>query len=190
MRRVMLALVFLALPFAACGDGLFCPDDNCSPLLIPTLPPPEIPPPTSAESLVRAIEVIFNDNIRNAVERRQAYQDLFGPGLQCTDSDSCQTCLCTFIDPEAVGNIFRGQENGSIYSLSLVLTIEPAIHLDPPQPGREDWKLVPVPNIHLRLLYNPRKGLEVLDRQATVMVYPSADRGRWFIAEVLSSPRP
>ena len=155
----------------------------------PTIPSgpqaPEIPAPTSPENLVRAVEVIFNDTVRSASERLREYSNLFAPDFEFHDPPP----RYPFILEEARG-LFEGQESGDIYSLRASIVFKPAADLDPPEPGRENWKVMFASNIGFRLLMTPSDGYEENGGQAMILAYPTAGGSRWFIAEWFVLPRP
>jgi hypothetical protein len=187
MRRLKQFLIALALAVSACAEE--GPTN-----ILPGPPPPEIPPPTSPENLVRAIDVIFNDKVRDASERLREYKNLFDPEFvfhcQTVDGDSCRICPCRYFTIDGAEALFAAQDSGGIYELRLDLSFKPAIDLDPPQPGREEWKMVFVSNVDFQLLVTPQDGWRVTGGQAEILAYPSADRRRWFIGEWFSLPRP
>jgi hypothetical protein len=175
---------------AACAEG---------PPVEPGPEPPAIPPPTSPENLVRAIEVIYNDRVRSAAERVEAYAALLAPDFVYQPSPGdLLDCL-----PDGMGlglaheiaiheALFEAQASGEVEALELRITSQPAEDLEPPPPGREGWKRVAC-TIDLRLIAHPDHpagpDIRCLARRnglALLLAAPSADRSRWFIAEWVS----
>jgi hypothetical protein len=134
---------------------------------------------------VRAIEVIFNDTVRSASERHREYENLFAANFEFYDAPPDYP----FIIEEARG-LFEAEESGDIESLRADIDFKPAANLDPTQPGREDWKEVLVTNIHVRLMFNPNDGMEMIHGGATILAYPAPDGSRWFLGEWIVLPRP
>ena len=120
-RSLFVALAaLLALGFSGC---IFSPDEEPDP---PPPPPPEILPNTSPENLIKNLQTIYNDEVRNASERLIIYQDLFPPADEATDPElpgflflvGLRACLAgTRVDPSpvlavqsatSVGNVLEG----------------------------------------------------------------------------------
>ena len=161
--------------------------------------PPAIPPPTSPENLVKAIEVIFNDTLRSAGARVEEFGDLFAPDFRHfietigwdagwgLDQEIAQARI-----------LFEARDGGDIETLGLRIMHDPAGALYPPEEDREGWKEVFVTRLDLLLVRRP--GYEVpedvhwvrsgLAGQARIKFSPAPDGSRWFIAEWLELPRP
>ncbi len=181
------------LPLGGCDD-----DNPTDP--ISELPPPSIPPPTSPENLIEALQVIYNDPVRTAEERLEAYRSLFSPA----NHDSLPDFLFRFqpsdvapgedptwgLDAElqAHQNMFAAQTNRDIFSIELTIQYNPATELQFPEPGQENWREVFATNVFLRLMFNPQDGLLVDGGQAKFLCAP-AD-GRWYIVEWMDIARP
>ncbi len=160
-------------------------------------PFPTVPPPTSPENLIEALQVIYNDQVRSAAERLQAYQNLFAPA----DHDSLPGFIYRFhvggvgqqvwgLDSElqAHDNMFQAQANRDVLSLELSIQYELGTPLEFPEPGHENWQVIFATSVYLRLMFNPQDGLLVDRAQATFQCAP-AD-GRWYICDWEDLPRP
>ncbi len=152
-----------------------------------------IPPPSSPENLITALEIIYDDKVRGPSERLALYQDLLGPNFlfwfQEVDRETCG-CENWGRDEEiqAHHNIFQKQESGEIYSLRVDISSSPATDLDPPRPEKPGWKRVFASNVFLELLNDPNNGFQVNGGQAEFLTQPGS--GRWFIGEWTDLPRP
>jgi len=188
MRLPRLAIVLLAV--------VACKVDTST---APQLQPLELRPLTVPENLVSNIEVLYNDNVRTAAEKKAEYEKLLGPPAGC---DSCPSFIFDFQPKDEVNgtpdtwgrveeiqaqaNIFQAKANRQIRELRLQIEFLPAEDLnDPSRPG---WKEVFASNVHLRLLTTPSDGYDVHGAQAQFRVYPA--KGRWFIGEWIDLPRP
>ena len=192
----LLLALMLGLAMGVLSVG--CGDESTD----PTPPEPsEIPAPTSPENVVKSIEVIYNDDVRNAQERLDAYANLLSDG-NSTPSEAFIFKLQPgdIINglPPAWGRdaelaahraIFDAQAAGDIYSLELRITHDPAQDLTPPEIGRDGWKEVFATNVYLRLMFNTDDGLEVKGGQAN-FGFPPAANGQFKIAEWIDLPRP
>lgn len=183
-------LCFVTIALVACGD------DN------PTGPepqPPELRPLTAPENLIYNIQVLYNDTVRTAAERRIEYEKLLAPPAGC---DTCVAFLFDFQPSDEVSgtpdtwgrdqeiqanaNIFQAHANGGIFELTLAIQSLPAQDInDPEKPG---WKEIYATNVHLRLLTSPHDGFEMRHGQAQFRAYPA--QGRWWIGEWIDLPSP
>jgi hypothetical protein len=102
--------------------------------------------------------------------------DLFASDFEC----DCQPQY-PFL-PEEARQLFEKQESGKIYSMRADFTFDQAQDLDPPQPGREGWKMMSVSSLTLKLLNTPNDGHENASR-AMILARPAPGGTRWFIAE-------
>lgn len=191
-RLLILPLLATSIAFALCGVGcVFDPPPGPPPPPVP----PEIPAPTSPENLVLALEVIYNDKVRTATERRDAYANLLGPSFlfhfQAVDQPSCN-CENWGRDEEIAAheNIFQKQDSREIYSLQLDITFTPATNIDPADPNKPDslWQEVFATNVYLKLLTSPQDGFEVNGAQAEFHCHKG--NGRWYIGDWFDLPRP
>lgn len=145
------------------------------------------PAPTAPESLVAAIEVIYNDVTHGPEQRLEAYASLLVPEGHAT--------LPAFVfrspndiegffewgladELEAHRKLFAAQAGREV-EVALELPASPAQPIDP-QPGREGWMRVATRSARLRgWYYNPDGGTEVSLATQVFTVAP-AD-GRWYI---------
>ena len=185
------------LVFGALLVGLVaCEEDGPN---VPEPQPPELRPLTAPENLVSNIEILYNDTVRSATERRIEFEKLLAPPAGC---DTCRAFLFDFQpsdeasgtpdtwgrdqEIQANANIFQAHVNGDIYELTLAIQSLPAQDIsDPERPG---WKEIYATNVHLRLLLTPHDGFEILGGQAQFRAYPA--QGRWWIGEWIDLPRP
>lgn len=193
-----LLVISLLLSLPACDDEPTAPE---GPSLIP------IPSPTAPESLIAALEVIYNEAGRSAIERRDAYASLLFEGdppmtggfifrFQPSDIGTDPGGTGVPIPPSwgrseeiaAHERIFTAQEDSAIYSLILEIQHTEAEDIEPPEMGKEGWKRVFAFNVHLRLMFSPHDGLEVDGGQAEFDCAPVGDR--WSIGEWKDLPRP
>jgi hypothetical protein len=159
---------------------LGCTDKATEPELERSFPPP----PTAPESLVAAIEVIYNDRTHSTSERLTAYESLFDstflfwfrPDLYVPPTWPLSVELA------AHQNMFAAQDIGLVTSIELHIDYGAATDLDPPQPGREGWQEVFARAVHLRIMFDPYNGLEVVDDPAKFR-FPPPINGRYRIAE-------
>jgi hypothetical protein len=171
--------------------GPYQPVEVQEPLLSPTRP----------EYLIENLAIIYNDTLRSAAERQDAYGDLL---LAAGGEPPRPDFVFRFQDVDIQGglppswglaqeiaahsNLFAAQENGEVYSLELDVTYGDPEPLEPPQTGREDWREILATNVNLRLLFNPNDGIEVEGGQAEFQLAPFDDR--WYIAGWTDLPRP
>ncbi len=159
-----------------------------------------IPPPARPVDVIRAIEVIYSDQVRTAAERVAAYQGLLASDaaglpdftfkLQPADIMNGLPAAWGYATEVAVHEgIFGAQESGDVFSLTARLQLLPPSDPDPPVPGQEGWKQVFATNTYLRLMFSPNDGLEVNGGQAEFLVAPAA-AGRWYVAEWQDLARP
>jgi len=196
-QRVIVRLVLLlTLGLVLASGCIFSPKED------PPRPdpPPAIPEPITPEAVIEALQVIYNDQVRNALERRDLYENLFSPA----DHASVPGYIFRFqpIDVEpgeeptwgldselsAHENMFRAQENRDIFSLELTIQHTPPELLEFPPIGQEDWVRIFATNVFLRLMFNPQDGLLVDGGQAEFLLAP-AD-GRWYLVDWKDLPRP
>ena len=192
IRLIVAGAALLAIA-TGCSDGIFCPD-GCGSNPPPTQAAPAIPSPTSAENVIEAIAVIYNDKVRIASDRSEAYATLFDPSFifrfQAADVDSGLPPAWQ-LEEELAANraMFNAQDHGDIYSLELRVTHDPAIDVVPSIPGSEGWKQVFASNVYLRLMLNPNEGVEVNGGQG-VFVFSPPVNGEWKIAAWMDLPVP
>jgi hypothetical protein len=178
---------------------LGCDEDSTEPE--PDTPGPPWPAPTAPESLLVAMQKIYNDRSHSALERFQAYSDLLPNELAPLNE-----AFIFMLQPSDIQNglppswgrdselaahqsVFEAQEAGDIYSLELRIEHSPVQELTPPQVGREGWKEIRATNVYLRLMFDPSSGLEVNGGQAEFQFPPERD-GKWCISHWLDLPRP
>lgn len=195
LRRTLLLVMPVML---IAGSGcIFSPDEDNDP---PEIDPDPIPQPTSPENLIEALQVIYNDKVRNSSERGEAYENLFPPEdhedltfeFRFQPADVGREGI-----PESWGrdseiaahrNMFRAQEDRQIHSLTLTIThLPPEDPLDPPAPGAKE---IFATNVHLRLMFNPEDGLEVNGGQARFFAAPETDNSRWYLVKWEDLERP
>lgn len=187
---VLMAMAVACL--AACTEG---PPVETGPQLL------AIPPPTSPENLVQAIEVIFNDTVRSAEARVEEFGKLFAPEFTHRFS------------PDDIGGfggwglereiaqaqrLVEARERGNLVALGLSVTHDPVRELYPPEEGREGWKGVFVTRLERLLVLRPGYDLpeDIHWRrtprrdQVQIKFSPAPDGSRWFIAEWVDLPRP
>ena len=162
--------------------------------------PLPIPPPTSPENLLAALQVIYNDPARDANERLQLYRDLFPPANRGSLPGFTFHFQPADVAPgdgqswgldeelEAHVGMFGACESGEVRGLELSLTHLPAEPIEFPGEGQEDWAEIFVSNVFLRIMFNPEDGLVVDGAQARFLLAPTADR--WFIVDWTDLPRP
>ncbi len=187
----------VVLLLATAGLGAGCGDD-------PLEPDPPAPWPASSyatpDIVLDALEIIYNDRDHTAEERRDAYASLLWRG-----SDQVPGFIFRFQTPDIQNGLpeswgmaaevaaheamFTAQKAGEMYSLRLILTLDPTQDLTPPQVGREGWKQILATNVYLRLMFNPNDGLEVSGAQADFIFVP-LEGGGWQIADWRDLPRP
>jgi len=188
--------VFATLLAVAVG----CDENTQNPDPIDGGGPPEIPPASTPENVVKGIEVIYNDRVRNSQQRSDAYASLL------TDSSSPSEAFLFVLTPADVQNglppawgldselaahraIFNALDTGDIYSLELRIVHDAAQDLTPPEAGRAGWTQVFATNVYLRLMFDLNNGLEVNGGQAKFM-FPPARNGKFKIAQWDDLPRP
>ena len=149
---------------------------------------------------ITALEVIYNDQVRSATERRQEYEELFPPRdhttlpgfkFQLQPGDAQELGIENWgIDPELTihENMFAAQESRQIFSLSLAIVRLPPEPLDFPPLGQEEWRKIFATNVSLKLLFAPDDGLEVTGGQAEFLTAPADDR--WYLVEWTDLPPP
>jgi hypothetical protein len=193
-RPCILCLMALVLSLAmalACNEDISPPDFE--------EPTPEvIPAPDSPENLIEAIAVIYEDELRTADERFDAYENLF-PADE-SDLQFVFHFMASDVQhglPPSWGlaeelevhrHLFDAQAAGGVFSLTLSLQYLAAEPLPLPDIGQEDWRQVRVTNTNLRLLHTPNDGFEINGGQARFCLAPENDR--WFICEWHDLPRP
>jgi hypothetical protein len=196
-RRLRLPIFLAALSLVLFGLGCIFGTDEEDPI---GDPPPEIPPPTSTENLVKGLEVTYTDKVRSATERKQVYENLLAKPPAC---DTCRAFLFDFQPADedqgtpaswgrseevaSAENIFQAQENGGIFELTLTIESLPEEEIVG-DPEKEGWHEVFATNVHLRLLTTPQDGFEVIGGQAQFQAYQYDNR--WWLAEWIDLPRP
>jgi hypothetical protein len=163
--------------------------------------PEELLPRTSQANVIHNLQVIYNDKVRSALERRQAYEQLLPP-----DGTPEEDAFLFFFQPADIANglpaswpkseeiaahqaIFDAQEAGDIYSIELRITASDPVPLNPQQQGREDWTEISATNVYLRVMFNIEDGLEVNGGQAEYRFAPPVS-GLYVINEWTDLPRP
>jgi hypothetical protein len=149
---------------------------------------------TAPESLLCAIEALYQDRGRPTSQRLALYDSLltrdFLFRFQPADiANGLPPNWAIESEIAAHSGLFSARDQGQIYSLTVSITHGVAQDLDPPQPGREGWKEVFASDVHLRLMFNQEDGLEVIGGQAEFL-FPPAVGNRWYIAEWSDLPRP
>lgn len=192
-NRELLSFVPCALLAFLLGcDGNFCPEDCGGP---PPSPVPQtIPPPNSPENVIEAIEIIYNDKVRSARERSEAYASLFEPAFifHFQGADVAHGLPETWqLEQElaAHSRLFDAQERGNIYSVELVVRHGPAIGLIPSELGSAGWKEVFASYVYMRVMTNLEDGFEVNGGRAVFVFSPPSD-GNWQIAAWMDLPGP
>ncbi len=180
------SLILLSLVAAATG----CGDDPVA----PGPEPPPVPALTAPDSVIRAIEVLYEDQVRTPEEKAAEFAKLLlprtaaSPGLvfRFTDWDVIRNGA-----PDAWGfademlahdALFAAIREGQVHSLRLDMTLAPARDLDPPEPGREGWKEITATDVDLVLLFTPDDGLAVSNGEARFLLAPHGD-GTWRLAD-------
>jgi hypothetical protein len=150
-----------------------------------------LPPLDFPEHPILALEAIYNDKVRSAPERLQAYESLLAPPAGC---DTCPSFQFFFNYRDEGGRdvwgrdeeirahrgLFQAQDDGKIESLTLDIEFLPAEDLTHPY-GPPGWKSIYATRIHLRLLDGSSSGFEVVGGHAEFRIYPA--QGRWVIGE-------
>ncbi len=189
-----------ALVLALSSGCIFSPEDDPDPDP-PT--PVELLPHTLPENLIKNLITIYDDKVRTAVDRRQAYENLFPPDE--VDPEEAFQFKFQPADiklglPESWGKdaeiaaheaLFLAQENGQVYSLDLNILFNDPIDLN--ETGREGWKMIFANQVQLRLMFNPEDGLEVIGGQAEFKFAPPPAPPAeqiWFLNEWVDLPRP
>lgn len=205
MRFHRMRLPFLALLAVTATLGLY--DAGC--IFNPKPDPPvierdPIPPPTTPDNLIAALEVIYNDAARDAQERLLLYEDRIAESgfkfkFQPSDVGTDPSGTGARIPPDwgrdeeirAHERLFSAQQSGEVYSLTLDIERQSDREIDPPQEGKEGWRLIWATNVQLRLMFNPNDGLEVNGGQADFYLAPDDPEqpSRWWIGEWVDRPR-
>jgi hypothetical protein len=186
VRQLLLLSACLMLSLLlGCGDDSTKPEEDNS-LVLPAL--------TAPESLISAIQVIYNDKTHPAEQRLAGYASLFDTTFifHVQPADVAGGLPPDWgLDGELAAHeaIFRAQDAGTIHSLELRVTYNAAQDLTPPEPGRDGWKEVFATNVYLRLMFNIDDGLEVNGGQGEFK-FPPARNGRYWIADWTDLPRP
>ena len=186
----------LALVIALSSGCIFSPDEDDTP---EEIPPVELLPHTRPENLITNLITIYDDKVRTAVERRQAYENLFPPDEvdpELAFQFKFQPADIKLGLPPSWGKdeeiaaheaLFLAQESGEVYSLDLNILFDDPTDLN--EQGRDGWKLIFATNVHLRLMFNPEDGLEVNGGQAEFKFAPPVET-TWFLNEWVDLPRP
>jgi hypothetical protein len=179
------------LAFCFCLCILGCIEDPQDPVA-PGPPPLPIPPETP-EAPIRAVEALFNDTVHTAQEKADAYESLFSADVVfgCDPLRAIADAIdCAYpFRPEQARKVFEQVESGSSIAQAH-FNIDEAVDLTDQLPGREGWKLVFLPNIHVRIMTG-FDGFEFNGMQGEILVEPLDGRGtRWQIAEWMRLPRP
>jgi hypothetical protein len=154
---------------------------NQAPLVVPGYAAPE--------SLLQTIAVIYNDERHGSADRIAAYRRLFASGFifnfQDADIGEGEPTLPASWglseEMDAHTGLFGAQDRLDFKSLELRIAWERAVDLNPPQIGREGWKEVFAPDVHLRLMFTPEDGLEVNAGRGLFYAMPA--EGRWYLTE-------
>jgi len=182
-QRASLA-VALILSLAACNEESTQPEDDG--LALPEL--------TTPESVISAIEVVYNDRTHGKDERLAAYASLLDSAFvfHFQPADIAVGLPPSWgLNDELAGHdaMFAAQAAGDIYSLELRITHDPALSLTPPEVGREGWQEVFATSVYLRLMFNTDDGLEVNGAQGEFK-FPPPEGGRFRIGDWTDMPRP
>ncbi len=176
----------VALGFVLATQLLACADET------PTSVPDDesYPAPTTPQSLVAALQAIYNDHQSGASERLEAYAELFVPQAhqalppylhQCLAADSTiQDSWGLEEELSRARDLFYRQGAREIFSLELHIEHEPPFPVEP-QPPEYAAVRISATNVLLRLMFNPQDGLLVYGGSGDFLVVE--ERGRWFIAE-------
>jgi hypothetical protein len=192
-----IAVAALAVGFAGC---IFSPPPDRPPIVDRD----PIPPPTTPDNLIAALEVIYNNTARNAQERLLLYEDRISESgfrfrFQPSDVGTDPGGTGVPIPPDwgrdeeirAHERLFTAQQSGAVYSLTLDIERQPAEEIDPPEEGKEGWRWIWATNVQLRLMFNANDGLEVTGGQAEFYLAPDDpdQPTRWWIGEWVDRPR-
>ncbi len=192
-RRVAcLLLVSLACLSSACDDDPVEPDPGPEGPWVPALSAPD--------SILEAIEIIYNDRTHSAATRADEYAKLLWPRTETAPgfvfrfqpADIQNGLPETWGAEEEVDahqGMFGAQAAGDIHSLQLAITRNSAQVLSPPDPLRPGWQEIFARNIYLRLMFNPNDGLEVNGGQGEFAFAP-AEGGTWRLGDWQDLPRP
>jgi hypothetical protein len=150
-------------------------------------------PATRPEHVVRNLEVLYNDRLRSAGRRGDAFGDLLAPGfvfhLQPIDVDrGLPASWGAATEAAAHRALFGAQARREVRALELVLDAGEPHPLDPPEPGREGWQEVVAPAVVLRLETGPWEGIEVTGSGARFLLAPAGER--WLLGAWYDVPRP
>ncbi len=195
-RLSRLAFGTLAVVLALSSGCIFDSEPDPKP---DPIPGPELLPHRSPENLIRNLIMIYDEKVRTAVERREAYANLFPPddvSPELAFRFKFQPADIDFGLPPSWGRdeeiaaheeLFQAQESGEIYSLDLNILYDDPTDLN--EQGRDGWKLIFATNVHLRLMFNPEDGLEVNGGQAEFKFAPPVET-IWYLNEWVDLPRP
>ncbi len=161
---------------------------NQTPLVVPGYAAPE--------SLLQTIAVIYNDTRHGSDDRLAAYRELFHSGFTFNFQDAdigvgqppLPASWGLAEEMDAHTGLFGAQDRLDVESLTLGIAWERAVDLNPPQVGREGWKEVFAPEVHLRLMVTPDDGIEVNGGRGIFYAMPA--EGRWYLAEWHDLPAP
>jgi len=188
---VSLAVIALV---SGCENYYCLHGGECDPgFALGALPVP-LPPPSSPENVIEALEITYNDKVRGADERLAIYAGLFTSTFifRLQPDDVAQGLPEQWGLRDELGmheRLFGAQDLGDVFSIELRVDHEPARDLTPPVSGRAGWKEVFAPFVYLRLMFNIHEGIEVNGSQAQFL-FPPAERGRFRIAEWNDLPNP
>src|SRR5688572_14922471 len=196
--RRLTGLMFgiLALVITLSSGCIFSPEEDDEP--DPT-PPVALLPHDRPENLIKNLITIYDDKVRTAVDRREAYESLFPPDdaapelafqFKFQPADIALGLPPSWGKDEEIAAheaLFLAQEAGEVYSLDLNIIYDETEDLQ--ETGRDGWKLIFATNVHLRLMFNPEDGLEVNGGQAEYKFAPP-DGTTWFLNEWVDLPRP
>ncbi len=177
-----------------------CLDPGDKSTVAPQVEPAPVFSPSSPENLIKTLQVIYNDQVRDAAERYLLYQDLFPPAdhatlpgfifhLQPVDLEPGEeTSWGLDTELQAHENMFRAQANKEIFALELSIQHAAPIELEYPSQDQQDWREIFATNVSLQLKFNPQDGLWVDGAQAKFVLAPADDR--WYIVDWTDLPRP
>jgi hypothetical protein len=147
--------------------------------------------------LLRAIQVLYNDTVRTAQDRFDAYANLFPP----TDHPILPSFVFryggndigappirweTAEELDVHRNLFQAQDGQKISELTLNLTYSHPTDLDPPIPGRKGWKESFVTSSYISFQRPGEESVRIDVRDTRFVMAPGDDR--WYIVDWYELP--